>query len=241
MIQRPFYPEGPVCHGYVLHPPGGIVGGDRLSIDVQCTNNAAGLVTTPGATKYYGSDGRLAQQYQHITVHDGNFEWMPQESIFFDRCIASQQLRIDLQSASRFIGWDINCLGRPAGNHQFKVGCVSSRFDIHVDEQPILLERLRVNGEEDVSRSSGLRGATTNAIMVAYSPVPFLAELLDGVRGIINQTQQFSVTQLNKNLIVVRYLGGSSEQAREGFIAVWQMLRPIIMQRQAVLPRIWAT
>lgn len=240
MVQRPFYPEGPVCHGYVLHPPGGIVGGDRLSIDVQCASDSAGLVTTPGATKYYGSDGRLAQQHQHIVVHDSDFEWMPQESIFFDRCIASQQLRIDLRTNSRFIGWDINCFGRPAGNHQFCTGDVSSRFDVYINEQPILLERLRVNGKQDVARISGLRGATTIATMVAYSPDPFMPELLEHVRNAINQTPQFSVTQLDK-ILVVRYLGGSSEQAREGFIAVWRILRPIVMQRQAVLPRIWAT
>jgi len=99
LIQRPFYPEGPVCHTYVLHPPGGIVGGDHLSIDAHCANAAEGLVTTPGATKYYGSDGRQAIQVQKVCVDEGSLEWMPQESIFFDRCKALQQLSINLKSS----------------------------------------------------------------------------------------------------------------------------------------------
>jgi len=64
VIQRPFYPEGRTCHAYLLHPPGGVVGGDRLSVKVDCSNNASGLITTPGANRFYGSDGRRAQQIQ---------------------------------------------------------------------------------------------------------------------------------------------------------------------------------
>lgn len=240
MVQRPFYPEGAVCHAYVLHPPGGIVGGDSLRIDTNVANDASALVTTPGANKFYGSDGRLAELHQHILLDNSAIEWMPQESIFFDRCNVAQQLRIDLTSASRFIGWDISCFGRPAGNYVFCSGGVFSQLALYLDNRPLLIERLRVNGAIDLSRLSGLKGCTTSATMLAIAPNLAGDELIDRIREILNGSAEFAVTQI-ETLFVIRYLGHSTEAARNGFIKVWQLLRPIVMHRNAVMPRIWAT
>lgn len=240
MVQRPFYPEGSVCHAYMLHPPGGIVGGDKLRVDVNCGKQASGLVTTPGATKYYGSDGRVASQHQIIKVKGGALEWMPQETIYFNGCRASQLLRIDLASDSSFFGWDISCFGRPAGNHAFETGDVSTRLEIYINNKPQLLERLVVRGAKDLLRLSGLRGATVSATMVAVAPQHGHLDWLELVRLVLPEGSQFAATQIDA-LFVVRYLGHSAETARSGFTAVWQLLRPFIMQRPGVLPRIWAT
>lgn len=240
MVQRPFYPEGPVCHAYVLHPPGGIAGGDRLFLNTRCQTGASGLVTTPGAAKYYGSDGRLARQRQHISVGDASLEWMPQETIYFDRCRADQSLRIDLSPQSRFIGWDISCFGRPAGDHRFTTGDVTSRLELYVADDPLLIERLRLQGNSDLARISGVRDNVVSAVLLAYAGGSLHPELLAGVRNILPGGDHFAATQIN-NLIIIRYLGGSSEVARRGFVAAWHLLRPAIMQRVMVEPRIWAT
>ncbi len=240
MVQRPFYPEGPVCHAYMLHPPGGVVGGDKLRVDVSCEANAQGLVTTPGATKYYGSDGRVATQQQVLKVRGGALEWMPQETIYFSGCRASQLLRIELESTSRFIGWDISCLGRPAGNNVFETGHVSARLEIIINNKPQLLERLVVRSAKDLQRLSGLRSATVSATMVAVSPQHGHPDWLEMVRAVLPAGNQFSATRID-DLFVVRYLGHSAEKARGGFIEAWQVLRPLIMQRPSAQPRIWAT
>jgi urease accessory protein len=78
-VQRPFYPEGGPCHIYLLHPPGGVVGGDRLEIAVEVGEGAHALITTPGATKFYRSAGPRAHQIQHLSVAGGGvLEWFPQ-------------------------------------------------------------------------------------------------------------------------------------------------------------------
>jgi len=114
-VQRPFYPEGDVCHLYLLHPPGGVVGGDTLDIRVRAGTGARALVTTPGATKFYRSAGATAAVTQTLQVDAGAvLEWLPQEAILFQGAVARQQTCIELAAGACFAGWDILCLGRPA-------------------------------------------------------------------------------------------------------------------------------
>ena len=83
-VQRPFYPEGGPCHLYVLHPPGGVVGGDRLAVSVLVAEGAHALITTPGAAKFYRSAGPRADVVQRLSVDAGGaLEWFPQENILF--------------------------------------------------------------------------------------------------------------------------------------------------------------
>ena len=70
-VQRPFYPEGDVCHVYILHPPGGVVGGDELAIHINAATGSHALVTTPAAGKFYRSDGRTAKQSVNVKIAAG--------------------------------------------------------------------------------------------------------------------------------------------------------------------------
>ena len=128
-VQRPFYPEGPACHVYLLHPPGGVVGGDRLNIDVDVQSGAHALITTPGASKFYRSAGPLALQQQTLQVHGGILEWLPQENILFPGANIKLESRIQLDASARFIGWEVHCLGRPVIDETVRPG--TGQFQAH--------------------------------------------------------------------------------------------------------------
>jgi len=242
-VQRPFYPESRrVCHVYLIHPPGGLVCGDRIDIDVQVDSGAWGLVTTPGASQYYRSNGQQSvTQRQHVQVAaQATMEWLPQETILFDGARADMLTRVDLQPGARFIGWDVTCLGRPASGESLQQCGIRQRFEVWQDSKPLWLERARYNGGSEVFAGAwGLRNYTVVGSLFCTGDD---ASLIDAVRAGVTVAQEalFSVSQLYGG-IVCRYLGHHAEEAKTSFQTAWQILRPTILGAQATAPRIWKT
>jgi urease accessory protein len=131
-VQKPFYPEiNGTCHVYILHPPGGVVGGDRLNISIDVDSNAHALITTPAAGKFYRSAGPIAVQKQIIKVASkAILEWFPSENILFSGSKAQIQTKVELAHDSHFVGWEILCLGRPASEEIFSQGELDQRFEV---------------------------------------------------------------------------------------------------------------
>ena len=162
IVQSPFYPEGPVCHVYVLHPPGGVADGDHLSLEVGAVSDTQSLLTTPAAGKFYRCPDASAVQTVELDVARGaSLEWLPQENIFFAGARVSLALKVALEDTARFIGWDINCLGRPSCNEAFDTGRVTNILELRRARLPALLERLSVRpGKPIADAQMGTSGAT---------------------------------------------------------------------------------
>ena len=238
-VQRPFYPEGDVCHAYVLHPPGGVVGGDALHLRFTIDAHAHALLTTPGTTKFYRSAGMQAAQHQHFHITDGCLEWLPQENIFFPSANALLTTEVHLCGEAQYIGWEVHCLGRPVIGETFATGKAIFKTALYRDNKPLLLDRLIVNGERDLHHAAGLRSQPVVATLVATNADN---ALLDNVRPLCENltTGTAGVTLLN-GVLVLRYLGNSTEQAHRLLRSAWQILRPAVTGKPATPPRIWNT
>jgi len=239
-VQRPFYPEGEVCHCYLLHPPGGVVGGDRLEIDVTVADGASALITTPGASKFYRSAGLLAEQRQGLRVAaGGSLEWFPQENIFFPGTESRLATRAELAGEARFIGWEMGVLGRPANGERFAAGLAEMRLELWRDGAPLLLERLPLKGGDGLLESSaGLRGFPLCATLMA---TPATMRHLEAARAARPELEkELCAFTLVDGLLIGRYLGSQAERARRCFIPVWRALRPMLLGREAEIPRIWS-
>jgi urease accessory protein len=239
-IQSPFYPEGDLCHLYLLHPPSGIVGGDCLQLNVSVYDQGAALITTPGATKFYRTNGKVAHQRQQFNIDSGaSFEWLPQETIYFPDAYAHLNTVIHLEHGSRFLGWDIHCLGLPANDLDFGGGNAKIGLQIYRENVPIFIDMMHVTKEKREHQAAFLRDYPITATFVATDADP---ELLEQVRTALplSRNGQWAVT-LVADLLVLRYLGASGHEARKLFINAWKLARPHILERDVVLPRIWAT
>lgn len=241
VIQKPFYPEGEVCHVYLLHPPGGLVGGDQLNLDVRLQKNSYALITTPGAAKFYRSAGAIAQQTQTFNINDESLlEWLPQETIAFNNTNASIHTTVNLHANAKFIGWEIACLGRKACSELFNAGTLEQKLKICIDGKPSLIERaLFQGGSELLSAAWGLANHPTVGTMII---TPATRELVALIRESVQakSSELFSATLMD-NIIVCRYLGEQAESAKQLFIKAWQVARPYIVNKAACVPRIWNT
>lgn len=239
-VQRPFYPEGGVCHLYLLHPPGGVVGGDRLEIDLHVADAAQALITTPGAAKFYRSAGPRALQRQTLRVADGGLmEWFPQENILFPGAKLRMETRVELFGDACFIGWELHSLGRPVIEERFISGVVDLDFNLNRDGRTMLRDRLRLNDERDLDGPSGLRGFPVCGTFVATG-----ARQLDleAARGGLPDSLDFPLgLTLVEDLLVARCLANAVEPVNRIFRSLWGILRPRLAGRDACPPRIWAT
>jgi urease accessory protein len=238
VVQKPFYPEGGVCHVYVIHPPGGVVGGDQLNLNVNVAEKSHALMTTPGSAKLYRSAGAVAKIEQHLQIQEGGvLEWLPQDTILFSGCKVDLLTRVDIDLHASFVGWEILCLGRPTSGEKFTQGHCRQRFELWRNGQPLVIERSRLAGGESLLESSwGLQGNTVTATMLV---TPANKEMLVSVRESIEDIG-FSVTLLD-DVLVCRFLGLQGEHARKVFSQVWAIVRPLLVERSACPPRIWAT
>lgn len=242
-LQKPFYPEGDeTCHCIVLHPPGGIVGGDELALSLSIESGAHALITTPGATKWYRSDNIEAAQQIDIAVGEsGCCEWLPQENIFFRGAHACSSVNLRLRGDALAFGWDINCLGRHAAGERFDKGLLRLAVEVEHGGGLIWLERARLTGDDPLMSSAiGLRGYSVFA--TAYlAGRNCAAALLDAIREVGKPDAAETATTALPRLLVARYLGHSAEQARSYFVDLWRLLRVALLDKQACPPRIWNT
>lgn len=239
VLQRPFYPEGAPCHVYLLHPPGGIVGGDRLELHVHCDAAAHALITTPAANKFYRSAGATARQSQTLHVSAGaTLEWLPQEQILFQGARVDTITRVELAPSARFIGWEMTCLGRPASGEGFEQGYLRQRLEIWRDGTPLLIERSRIEGGSSWMQARyGLGGHSVTGTLAAVGAGDAHVAAL---REALPETAPVAATRLD-DVVLLRYLGDSAEQARTLLNQAWQVLRPLLLERSACEPRIWKT
>ncbi|MHB8353581.1 MAG: urease accessory protein UreD [Burkholderiales bacterium] len=242
LVQKSLYPEGgAVCHHVILHPPGGIAGGDRLELEVAVGPGAAALLTTPGAGKWYRSKGPAASQVLEFAVAAGGvLEWVPQENILFDAAVAHLDMQVALTQDAAFIGWELICFGRTVAGETFQRGQYRPRARIRRNGVLLWQEQGGIAGGSSLFESAvGLGGQPVYGTLVAAGP-GLNGALLAACRTMAPIVGTGSVTLLPE-VLVARYLGPDAAAGRAYFVALWQVLRPVLTGRAVVLPRIWAT
>ena len=247
-ILQSLYPESEaICHNVIVHPPGGLVGGDVLNVRVNVAAGAHGLITTPGATRFYRSDGDPAVQRTHLTLADGaRLEWLPLESLCYSGCIAENHLQINLAPGAELMGWDVTALGLPAAQKPFERGS----YHQHIEAPGVWLERATIKAADTLLLNSllGLAGQRClgTLFFVAGSKLHRgrKQEAMDTARAVIEAhslSASAGATSPDGRVVVVRVLAPVVEPAFDLLKQVWLTWRRHFWNETAAIPRVWAT
>lgn len=247
-ILQSLYPEGDaICHNVLVHPPGGLVGGDTLEIAVDAAAGSHGLVTTPGASRFYRSDGEQALQRTRLQVAAGaRLEWLPLEALCYSGCQAENRLQMHVEPGGELIGWDITALGLPLAGQPFLAG----RFQQHIELAGVWLERGRIDAADTRLLQSplGLAGQQCMASLFCVVGEAWSRarrdRLLDLARDALDGhllAASAGATSPNAQVVVLRVLAPLVEPASQLLRSVWARWRRELWGLSATPPRIWST
>jgi urease accessory protein len=247
-ILQSLYPEGDaVCHNVLVHPPGGLVGGDTLDITATVAPGAHGLVTTPGATRFYRSTGPRALQRTRLMLAEGaRLEWLPLEAICYSGCHAENHLTLHLAPGAECMGWDVTALGLPHARQPFDTG----RFLQHLEVPGVWLERGLIDAADERLLNSplGLAGhrCLASLFLAAGTPLDRTRRdtALDAARAVMDAHPQVTATagatSPNDRMVVVRVLAPQVEPAMRLLKAVRVAWREVVWGLPGGAPRVWA-
>jgi len=247
-ILQSLYPEGPaICHNVLVHPPGGLVGGDTLEMHVHASAESHGVITTPGATRFYRSEGSLALQTTHIRLDEASrLEWLPQEALCFSGCHAENRLQMELAPGAEILGWDVTAFGLPLAQQAFDAG----RLQQHLEVPGAWLERATIEATDKrlLDSPAGMDGKRCIAALFLASGAPFGRErrtrALESAREVIASHALASTagaTSPHPRVVIVRVLAPVVEPAMELLRCVRAVWRVEMWDLPASNPRIWST
>jgi urease accessory protein len=250
-VLQSLYPEGPgICHHVLVHPPGGMVGGDRLALDVQVDAGAQALITTPSAARYYRSEGALAEQRVQLSLDEGaRLEWLPMETLAYSGCQGANRVGLALAPGAQLLGWDLLSLGLPGAGHPFEAGS----FEQHLHWPGVWLERGRIAADDLALLNGpvGLAGRRVLGTVWFAAGTPWSTAqreaLLDGARAAVATASAGSAdaallaapTAPDERLVLLRLLALRVESAFALMAAVRAAWRSAAWQLAAEPPRIW--
>lgn len=269
-VLKALYPQGPhTCEHVLVHPPGGLVGGDELRVEAKLGAGTRVRLTTPGATRFYKSLGPSAVQRVRLQVEaDARLEWLPMETIAYAHCRAVNECRISLAPGAQMIGWDLCCLGLPASGDGFEHGEILQ----HLEIEGMWLERGRVQAQDRVLRQSplgldgmpvvaalwcasgtpwseaqreDLLGAAQSAALTCNSCAPYTRcatapdGKAEGASTRATTVHAWGVTSPNPNVVVMRALAQQVEPVFETFKRVREAWHQTLWMSPAPSPRLW--
>jgi urease accessory protein len=247
-VLQSLYPEGDgICHHVLVHPPGGIVGGDMLQVVARLRAGSHALITTPSATRFYRSAGETARQSVVARVEEGaRLEWLPLETICHSAALAENQLRFEIEPGGEMMGWDLVALGLPASGEAFEAGHYAQRIEL----PGVWLERATIRGDDHRLLDSplGFAGHRVLATLWFATGTPMASDrregLLDAARDLASShalMRTAGCSSPHAEVVVLRVLSARVEPAMQLLTAVWDRWRELGWNQGAVAPRIWRT
>ena len=246
-LLQTLYPEGDaISHNVLVHPPSGLVGGDELDVQIRVGAGAHGLVTTPGAARFYRSEGAPAIQRTRIEVEaGGRFEWLPLEAICYSGCIAENHLDLQLAPGAEAMGWDLCALGLPEAGQPFVAGSLLQNLSL--GDQWLERGRIVATNTRLMDGPLGLAGRRCVATLFFATGEPLARDRRELALELARQAiaahplaADAGATSPADGVVVVRVLAPLVEPAMSLLRSIRDAWRPALWDLSSIAPRLWA-
>ncbi len=251
--------DGRRLEAVIVHPPGGLVGGDSLTLDLHVSPGARVLATTPGAQKWYRGEVTAVSSTALTIDRGAALEWLPQPAILFDRAQARQAVAVELDREASCTGWEILIRGRGAMGEFLGSGHIDQTLTISVAQSLLWQERLFADAADRLFDSPLGWDRRTMAASVwccAPSLAPDrLSELRDRWRELLAGADDLQAAKASAGsrapsggasivaggLLLAKLLADDSEQLMTLCQSLWRAARKSLEGSEGSLPRIWRT
>jgi urease accessory protein len=237
----PRTPAGEVAEAVLINTGGGVVGGDRLAVEVVAGPGTRLRVTSQAAEKVYRSAGPASSlEVRLVADRDAWLEWLPQATILFDRCSFGRQILLELAPSARALAGEITVLGRAAHGERLTGGSIRDRWRVRRGDRLLWADALRLEGalEACLEAPFGLAGARALATLVyAADDAP---SWLAPARALIGATGVTAGVTCLPGVLIGRWLSPDAaalHRAYGGFVA---RLRGLVAGLPERLPTVWS-
>ena len=239
-VLAPVSLDDPAAVVSILNPTGGLVGGDRLSIDVHAAAGAHAVLTTPSATRVYRAAAEGATQIVRLTLdRQAVVEWVPDHTIPFAGSAFHQAIAVDMDETAGLILVDAFSAGRIARGEAWRFAVLESAVSVRDQHGWLLHDRFVLRGAaaEDDGAWDGLGSCESHpyfasiAIIGVFDRDRFTAEVRQEVErcGAGGEAPWVGVAALARRGALVRCLAASAPELVETVETCWGLARRALL------------
>jgi len=234
-LRVPRFPAGSPPEAVLINTGGGLCEGDVLSQQVRWGDDTCATVTTLAAEKIYRSQGGDSRIDTVLDVGSkACAEWLPQETILFDRARLARDTKVTLAGDATFIGLEAVVLGRKAMGEVMLEGSLSDNWRIWRGGRLVFADALRLSGQVDLAMQRAAIGAGARAMAMLVHVSHRAASLLGSLREALLGALGTTAASAWNGMLVTRLL------APDGAILRHDLLRALAALRESrALPRVW--
>ena len=247
-IVRAFHLQGGAALVHLHNLSGGVLAGDRLSVDLDIGPSARAQITSTGATRLYRSrlHAAPAELAMHVCAHqDALLEYLPDPLIPFAGSRYRQQTVVDLEHDAGLFWWDTVAPGREARGEVFSYHHLHLTFELRVRGVPIAIER----GDLDpitrplksVARMGPYRYFSTFYVCRAGTSENQWRTLEKQLAEVAGQLSSpmiiWGLGRLPAHGLVVRALSRNGRDIAEGLVTFWRVAKQALYGEVAIIPR----
>jgi urease accessory protein len=218
-----------------VNTSGGVVGGDRLESVISVGEGARATIAAQAAERFYralpGSAASRVRTAVHVG-HDAAAEWLPQETILFDRCALDRRLTVDVAPGSWFLGVEMLVFGRAAMGERVVTARLRDLIQVRRGGDLLLHDAIRLDGDVDQVLAATATAGGARAVATLVYVAPDAEARLDAVREALT-VPDFGASAWN-GMLIARILSPDGAPVRRSVMAALAVLRD-----GRPLPRVW--